>query len=73
MKIEAKIIPAAKRNAICQEGQQYKVYLTAPAVDGKASHALIEFLAESYRVRKHQIEIVKGLKSRHKVIIIRDI
>ena len=73
MKIEVKVISNAKRNIISAEGQRYKVHLTAPAVDGKANEALARFLAEHYQVRKSQIEITKGLKSRHKVIIINDI
>lgn len=73
MKIEVKVIPAARKNAIRPESGMFKVYLTAPAVDGKANKALIEFLAEHYQVRKYQIQIIKGLKSRHKVIIIKDI
>lgn len=73
MQIEVKVIPNAKRNAISPEGQRLKVHLNAPAVDGKANEALIKFLAEHYQVRKSQIEITKGLKSRHKVIIISDI
>lgn len=73
MEIEVKVIPNAKRNTISLEGQRYKVHLTAPAVDGKANEALIKFLAGQYEVRKNQIEITKGLKSRHKVIIIRNI
>lgn len=73
MEIEVKVIPNAKRNIISPEGQRYKIHLNAPAVDGKANAALIRFLAEHYQVRKNQIEITKGLKSRHKVIIIRDV
>lgn len=73
MKIEVKVIPAAKRNAILQEDRRCKVYLTAPAVDGRANEALVKFLAGHYGVRKSQIEIIKGLKSRHKIIIIGDI
>ncbi|MBI3617134.1 MAG: YggU family protein [Candidatus Omnitrophica bacterium] len=73
MKIEVKVIPSAKKNAITQEGQRYKIHLNAPAVDGKANEALVKFLAEHFQVRKNQIEITKGLKSRHKVIIISDI
>ena len=73
MKIEVKVIPNAKRNIISPEGQRYKIHLNAPAVDGKANEALIKFLAEHYQVRKNQIEITKGLKSRHKIISIRDI
>jgi len=73
MKIEVKVIPSARKNAIRQEGGRYKVHLTAPAVDGKANETLIKFLAGHYGVRKNQIEITKGLKSRHKIIIIKDI
>ncbi|MBI5150333.1 MAG: DUF167 domain-containing protein [Candidatus Omnitrophica bacterium] len=76
MKIEVKVIPGARRNAILPQGTQgtgLKVYLTAPAADGKANKALVEILADHYRVRKQQIEIIKGLKSRHKIIIISDI
>ena len=73
MEIEVKVIPNAKRNIISPEGQRYKIHLNAPAVDGKANEALIKFLAEHYQVRKNQIEITKGLKSRHKIIIIKDI
>lgn len=73
MKLQVKVIPAAKKNLIRQEADGIKVYLTAPAADGKANQALVEILAENYQVRKGQIEIIKGLKSRHKIIIIRDI
>ncbi|TAJ71594.1 MAG: DUF167 domain-containing protein, partial [Gallionellaceae bacterium] len=64
MEIKIKVIPAAKRNEIRPEGEGFKVYLNAPAVDGKANKALVEFLAEHYHVRKSQIQITKGLKSR---------
>ncbi len=62
--IEIKVVPNAKRN----EFKNGKVYLTAPAVEGKANRALIEFLAEYYGVRKSRVKIIRGLKSRNKVI-----
>jgi uncharacterized protein len=62
--IEIKVVPNAKRNLL-KDG---KVYLTAPAVDGKANKALIKFLADYYDVKKREIRIVKGLKSRNKVV-----
>jgi hypothetical protein len=68
MKIDLKVIPAAKRNAFKQEGESIKIYLTAPAVDGKANKALVDFLAEHFSVKKAQISITKGLQSRHKTI-----
>ncbi len=73
MKLTVKVITRARRNLIKQDAEGIKVYLNAPAVDGKANEALIDVLAENYRVGKHQIEIIKGLKSRHKIIKIEGI
>lgn len=73
MKLDIKVVPQAKRNMIKTEQGTMKVYLTAPAVEGKANKALIDFLSEHYQVRKSQIEIIKGLKSRDKTIIINGI
>ena len=73
MKYEIKVIPGAKKNLVKEENGQWKVYLTAPAVDGKANKALISFLAEYWNVRKSRIEITKGLKSREKVVRISEL
>ena len=74
MIIDIKVIPGAKKNRVLEEGGRIvKVYLTAPPVEGKANEALIEFLAGHFGIRKSQIEIIKGLKSRNKVIIIKDV
>ncbi len=53
--------------------ESVRVYLRAPAQDGKANKALIEFLAEYYQVSKTSIEVIKGLKSRMKTIKINTI
>jgi len=73
MKIDVKVIPAAKRSLVKQEDGVWKVYLNAPAVDGKANKALITLLAEYFKVRKSRIEIIKGLKLKYKTISIEDI
>jgi len=62
--IRLKVVPNAKRN----EFKNGKVYLTAPAVEGKANRALVEFLAEHFGVKKREIKIIRGLKSRNKVV-----
>ncbi len=72
MIIEIKVIPGAKKNLFKAQEGGVKVYLTAPPVDGKANEALVEFLAQHYGIRSSRIEIIKGLKSRNKVINIRD-
>ena len=68
MIIEVKVVPNAKKALMKEEGEIWKVYLMAPAVDGKANKALIEFLAGHYDVAKSRIEIIKGLKSRLKTV-----
>lgn len=70
MKLEIKLIPSARKNAINFDVSPVKVYLTAPPVEGKANKALIDFLAEYYKITKSNISIIKGLKSRHKVVMI---
>ena len=66
--INVKVIPNAKKNSICKEGKRFKVHVTAPAISGKANKALIEVLAEFFKTKKRNIKIIKGEKSRAKII-----
>ena len=68
MKINVKVVANAKKNSIKEENGCLKIYLTAPAVEGKANKALIDFLAVHFVVKKGQIEIIKGLKSKNKTV-----
>ena len=45
-----------------------KVRLTSPPVEGKANKQLITFLSENFNIKKSEIKIVSGLKSREKLI-----
>jgi len=67
-KLNVKVIPNAKQNKLVEEPGRLKVYLTAPAVEGKANEALIEFLAEHFKIKKNKISIVRGEKSREKIV-----
>ncbi len=73
MQLSVKVIAGAKKNFLKDENGLFKIYLTAPAVEGKANKALIAFLAEHFQVAKGAIEITKGLKSPRKVIKINGI
>ena len=73
MRLDIKVVPRAKRNLIKKENMTIKVYVTSPAVEGKANVALIESLAEHFGVAKNRIAIIKGLKSRNKTVIIEGI
>ncbi len=73
MRLKLKVIAGAKRSFARKEDGFLKLYITAPAVDGKANKALIGFLSKHFKVSKSKIEIIKGLKSRHKTINIEGI
>ena len=66
--IEVRVIPNAKKNDISVENEKIKVYVKAPPVGGKANKAVIEVLTDFFKVKKSDIKIIKGEKSRKKVI-----
>ena len=68
-RLSVKTIPGASRNAIeGWIGEELKVKVTAPAVDGRANAALCEFLADQLGVPRRTLILLRGEKSRHKVI-----
>lgn len=66
--IKIKVIPNAKKNKVVESEGLFKVYVNAPAVDGKANKALIKVLSEYFDVRKSSVRIIRGEKSREKVV-----
>ncbi|SFR10827.1 MULTISPECIES: DUF167 family protein YggU [unclassified Enterobacter] len=63
------IQPKASRDSIVGlHGDEVKVAITAPPVDGKANAHLVKFLAKQFRVAKSQITIEKGELGRHKQV-----
>ena len=68
MLINIKVIPGARKNMFKEQEGDIKVYLTAPPIEGRANAALIKFLAEHFNVNTSRVEIIKGLKSRHKTV-----
>jgi|WetSurSiteA1Bulk_404760.scaffolds.fasta_scaffold654629_1 uncharacterized protein len=73
MILELKVIPGAKKNLFKVEAGRNKVYLTAPAQEGRANKCLIEFLSEHFAVKKSAVNIIQGMKSRNKVVKIGEI
>ena len=66
--IEIKVIPRAKKNFIKNEDGVLKIYVTAPAQDGRANDAALNVLADYLGVKKSNLYIKKGEKSRNKII-----
>jgi hypothetical protein len=64
-----KTIPNAPRDEIAGWlGAALKVKVHAPALDGRANDALLAFLAAKLGVPRRAITLVRGDKSRHKVV-----
>ena len=68
MILQVKVFPNARKPRIIEKDGLIRVYVNAPAVDGKANKAVVKAIAEHLQVRKSAISIIKGLKSRNKTI-----
>ncbi|OGY41470.1 MAG: hypothetical protein A2Y82_01030 [Candidatus Buchananbacteria bacterium RBG_13_36_9] len=69
--LKIKVIPNSKINKIVEKGDNFlKIKLTAPAHEGKANSALLNFLSQEFKIPKSKIKIITGEKSRLKVISI---
>ena len=67
--LELKTIPNAPRNAVVGWlGPALKVKVHAPALEGRANDALLDFLAEELGVSRRTVTLLRGDKSRQKVI-----
>ena len=68
MIISVRVAAKASRALIKKENTFFKAYLTSPAQDGLANKQLIRLLADYFKVKNYQLKIVKGEKSRDKLI-----
>lgn len=67
--IAIRISPNARKSEILGWfGEEIKIKIAAPAVDGKANQALIHFLSKSLGISQADITIVRGHTSRSKII-----
>lgn len=67
--IELKVIPNAPRDEVAGRlGDAIKVKLRAPALEGRANEALTEFIAGRLSVPRRAVMLLRGEKSRHKVL-----
>jgi uncharacterized protein (TIGR00251 family) len=71
--LEVHVQPGAKRTEFAgRHGERIKIRLAAPAIENRANEALIEFLAEHYRVPRRNVRIAAGVKSRDKRVVIEE-
>jgi uncharacterized protein (TIGR00251 family) len=67
--LSLRIQPRAGQDAfIAPHGDQYKVRITAPPVEGKANAHLLRFLAKAFGVKRSDISLMAGESSRNKAV-----
>lgn len=67
--LELKVIPNAPRDEIAGWlGGALKVKIQAPALEGRANDAVLDFLAQKLGVPRRDVSLLRGDKSRQKVV-----
>jgi uncharacterized protein (TIGR00251 family) len=67
--LSVKLQPRASANKIDEPlGDELRIRVTAPPVDAAANEALVQLLAERLDCTRGRVELVRGYKSRHKVV-----
>ncbi|MCH7786011.1 MAG: DUF167 domain-containing protein [Chloroflexi bacterium] len=69
MELQVRVQPKARRNSIeVVDGSKLKIYVTTAPEGGKANDAVVALLAKSLGVAKSHVRIVRGHKSRDKLL-----
>lgn len=68
MRLQIKVFPKASRQQIVEKDGLFKAYITEAPEKGKANKAVVDLVARHYKVKKNQVSIVSGEKSRNKVV-----
>lgn len=72
IEIQIRVNPKASRNEVAfRDG--WKVWVTAPPVDGQANAAVVELLAKTFGVPKRSITILRGETGKDKLIAVEGI
>ena len=68
-KITITVKPNSKKPGVEKiSDDQYIIRVSQPPIDGKANQAVIEILADYFDLSKSKIKMVKGEKSKTKVV-----
>ena len=68
MKYAVKVKPGSSQEKVVVDGDSLTVWLHARAHDGEANKAVVKVLAKYFGVAKSRVEIVRGEKSRVKIV-----
>lgn len=70
---QIRVQPGASKNEVVRAPEGVKVRLQAPAVEGKANKACVQFLSKTLKIPKRRIAIICGEHARVKTIRVSDV
>jgi len=74
LSFDIQVTPHASRaEIVCVQDGALKLKVTAPPVEGAANEACIKLLADELKLKKSQMEISSGAKSRRKTVTVQNI
>lgn len=69
--ITVRVTPGASRTSVGGSvGDSLRVRVTAPALDGRATQATLEAIADAFEVRSRAVTLVSGPTARTKIVAI---
>ena len=68
MNIEIKVVTNAKKRGLFREGTGLKVMLTSLPIEGRANEELVGYLSDIFAVKKSEIKILRGERTKRKFI-----
>lgn len=72
--LSIRVQPRSSRNEVCGVlGDELKIALTSPPIDGEANKACTEFLAKLFSCPKKKVVIESGFTGRSKRIFLEDV
>lgn len=67
--LKVRVAPGARKSEVAGEyGDAIRIKVGAPAVDGKANEALLDFIADKVGVHRRDVSLISGQTSRDKTI-----
>jgi hypothetical protein len=72
MKKKIKVVTNASRQEVKREKDYLKVYICSSPEKGKANKELMKILSNYLNVKKSSLSIIKGEKSKNKIIEIKE-
>lgn len=68
--ISVRVTPRGGQNRVAVEDGKVKAWVTAPPADGQANAAVERAFADALSVAKSKVAVIRGHKSREKVVAI---